>query len=324
MHVNIFELRNKKFFKLLLFVITIAIFSFSFYYLVITFNSNWLSIKKSIWQIDICYLVYAFLMLIIAYLGEPLIWKKILFLLGHKLSYIKSFSIFYFSSLAMYLPFKGADLAYRIVLLKKENFSLINGTVSVFYEAWFSFVASSMFAVYFILNFLFLKTNNFNVPLFFLELIAVFFVAVFGIISTKIVYHASESFLKSHLNKINFKLSAQIFILFYFIVLRVFSGIAFYFCLISLAPKISINFFMAISIPNVAWLASLFAFFIPKGIAVREAIIVWALSSFCSLEISMLTALIFRFIILVLDGLAGTLGLLIIGKNKLYMVINKK
>jgi uncharacterized membrane protein YbhN (UPF0104 family) len=316
---------SKKVYHILGIVLGAVVFALSLFYLCIAVRNNWLSLSARLHQIRIPFCVAALAVLLIAYLYEPRIWQNILSRLGFRIPAAKATGIFYLSSLALYLPVKAVDLVGRIMLLKRTGCPIEIGGASVFYEAWLSLAASMMFALYFPVARIVARIPEAAPYWAVLWAAAAVCVAVLAVATVKTGLGAARLVFKTS-PSMPYALPAAFtgVMLVYFVVLRIVSGLAFFLCLGSIIQFNSINFYEAVSVQSLSWVASLVAFFVPKGLAVREALIVSVLAPSYGAGAAITAALMYRLLTIVLDLALGLFGLIITGRTELGMAEQKE
>jgi uncharacterized membrane protein YbhN (UPF0104 family) len=316
---------TNKVYRYLAIILGIVVFSLSLIYLYSAVRDNWQSCAANFSRIRIPVLLSALAVLLAAYLYEPLIWQTIVKRLGFPFTALQATAIFYLSCLAMYLPVKAVDLVGRLMLLKKAGVPNVAGGASVFIENWFSFAAALMLSVYFPLVrlvALFPALGPYCLVLWGLSAACIAGLALAALTSgARLIRHFFPAFPASSLS-LPAAFLCTVFANFLF--LRIISGCAFYLCLGSIVPFTSVNLYEAVGIQSLSWIVSLVAFFVPKGLAVREAFIVSVLGPATGVAPTITAVLMYRLCAIFYDLALGVFGFFVTGGNELRMTKLKK
>jgi uncharacterized membrane protein YbhN (UPF0104 family) len=319
------SLATNKIFRSLALFLGIVVFSLSLLYLYGAVKDNWQSCAAAFVRIRIPVFLSALALLLAAYLFEPRIWQTIVKRLGFPFSAMQATAIFYLSGLAMYFPVKAVDLIGRLMLLRKTGVSSVAGGTSVFIENWFSLAAALMLSVYFPLVrlvALFPALRPYCLVVWGISAAGIAALAISVLASgARLIRHFFPALTASSLSLQTAFLGA---ILAKFVLLRIISGLAFYLCLGSIVPFTSVHPVEAVGVQSLSWIVSLVVFFVPKGLAVREAFIISVLGPATGVASTITAVLMYRLLTIFYDLALGVFGLLVTGNAELRMTKLKK
>jgi hypothetical protein len=240
-------------------------------------HKNWQNLLKV--ELDF-YLPYVFatvLFFSIAYYVAFFAWNEILKTIGLKTTVRSAQYNWFVSNLWKYVPGKVWTISSRAYLHKKQNHSVDMVVSATFLEALFSYSISLLVVIG-----LMIYLNDMGA--YFLPLICVF--AVFCLALSPKIFTKGINYVLKVIKRdpINIELSpgARVKIsLMYFIFIGI-QGIGFWIYIKSLFPELSPNYFSTLFALTFSNLIGMLAFFVPKGVGVRESFIVLLLSPIIS------------------------------------------
>jgi glycosyltransferase 2 family protein len=289
-------------------------------YLSMAVRGNWLSLSASLHHVRLPVFLCAIAVMFVSYLYEPQIWRRIVRRLGFPLSRIDATAIYYLSCLAIYLPVKIVDLVGRVLLLKKAGATVETGGTSLFLELWFSLTASVMIALYFPLARIPGRCCAIAPYWTLAWALAAACAALLSIVTLRAGAGLLRRFLSTSPSLLHTVSAADaVGILTRYVVVRLIGGAAFYLVIGSIVQFKSIHFYDAIAVQCLAWILSLPVFFVPKGLVVREALIVSIFGPQVGAAPALTAVLLYRLCTIVLDLLLGLWGLSVTGRKRLTM-----
>ncbi len=238
---------------------------------------NWQNLLKVQLNFDLPYVAGTLLFFSAAYYMAFFAWNTILQTIGLKTSVRAAQYNWFVSNLWKYVPGKVWTISSRAYLHKKQNHSVEMVVSATFLEALFSY-SVSVLAVIGLMVYL----NDMGT--YFLPLIGVF--AIFCFVLSPKVFTKSINFGLNIIKRdpINIELSpaSRIKISFLYLVFIGIQGVGFWLYIKSLFPELSPNYFSTLFALTFSNLIGMLAFFVPKGVGVRESFIVLLLSPIIS------------------------------------------
>jgi len=286
-------------------VLSLIITSVCFYYLADSFICQWEEIRVLINNIRYSYVALFFLVFSLEYVMESWFVVKILSYQGITRPLSTVTGIFYLSGLAKYFPIKGVDIIGRFYLFLKIRVSKSDCMAYIIFEAMYSITGTMLVICLMLLN---LKSGS--LMLAFIGFALLFLAsAVLLPFSSQVLNKIIPSKLKKNnlvLIKFNFQQSFNL--LFITTVSKAVIGIAFFLMINSIYSLPLKYLFHIIGIQGISWILTLTAFFVPKGLGVREVSTVFLLSQYVPKSIALSASLIYRITTIILDGLFACYG----------------
>jgi len=278
----------KKIFKLFSWLIVGLIF----YFLLKSLWGNWNQIKEYQFQINPFYLFISFILYFLAMFLLSQIWHFILTKQNSQKSRWEIFRIHFLSNFGKYIPGKVWLFLIRLKLGKKIGLSKKIVLVSSVLEIALGLTALGLISVFF------LNHISLNQQYFFANLILLAIALIF-ILYPKLFYSVLNYLLglvkKEKIAKeFQLKSSHLLILISVALISWFFWGLSFYFFTQALIIIPINKVFNLIGIFIVSYLIGFLALFAPNGLAVREGVQIYFLSSFLPLEIAILISLAYR------------------------------
>ncbi len=236
-------------------------------------HKNWNQLIKLDLSFDILYSITAVIAFSAAYYVAFFAWNAILKAIGLLLSVRSAQYNWFVSNLWKYVPGKVWTVSSRAILHRKQEHSVEMVVSATLLEALFSYSISVLVVIG-----LMVLLNDMGE--YFLPLIGVFLVFCFAL-SPKVFTNSVNFGLKIiKRNPIQIELStgSRIWISLLYIIFIGVQGIGFWIYIKSLFPELSPNYFSILFALTFSNLIGMLAFFVPKGVGVRESFLVLLLS----------------------------------------------
>jgi len=238
-------------------------------------KSNANALKDIKFQINYCYLIISFIILLLYIFNQFLLWHYITKQNGCNLVFSKSIISRAYSEFGKYIPGKVFGYAMLFYIYSKENQSKLLLTFSMFFELLASVLAA---ALIFLFSIFFTDIHEFQkYRLVSLILLVVFFI----VIHPKILNYFSAIFFRiTKREPVNLSLSyLQIIkLISLYVVNFMLFGVAFVLFIKSIYSIPFSNYLFITGTTAAAGLIGLFAIFVPAGLGVREGVLVFTLS----------------------------------------------
>src|SRR3990167_2077322 len=197
-----------------------------------------------------------------------------------RISIFSWFKIFLYGYIGMYIPGKISVIFGRLFFLQKMGVSKKSVILSSLYENLIAMVSAVIIG-----SFFFILHTGFSPDKFFVQLVMYSFLLIlfFVFISTSLFQKVALFFLKLmkkeniFIDFLPLKYSVVSFSI--YSCAAIFSGLAFYFFIVSLFPDyMSVqNIYLSIGAISLASVSGALAFVVPAGLGVREGVLVWFL-----------------------------------------------
>jgi glycosyltransferase 2 family protein len=252
---------------------------------------NWEELSRHEWEINIPFLIIAFLIFLMSLSIIVGIWKRLLGKLGASLSYKKCFEVWFIALVSKYIPGKIWSSVGRVYLAKEEGVPPKVTLSSLVYEYALSGVSAFLFGITLVLIYMGREgVGNF--------LLLLYLIPPVLILLHPRVFKAIASFLlKKTKRKVTLETLGYLDML-KFSGLYMFNwtvlGVVAYFFVNAIYP-VPLNIFPAVAgIFALSVFAGLIAIFTPAGLGVREGVMSYLLRPFMPLEMGIVIALGWR------------------------------
>ncbi len=236
-------------------------------------HKNWQNLLKVELEFDLPYMVGTILFFTAAYYTAFFAWNAILQSIGLKTTVRSTQYNWFVSNLWKYVPGKVWTISSRAYLHKKQNHSVDMIVSATFLEALFSYSISVLVVIGLMvyLN----DMGAYFLPL--ISVLAIFCLALSPKVFTKAINFALK-IIKRDPIKIDLSPGARIKISLIYLIFIGIQGIGFWVYIKALFPELSPNYFSTLFALTFSNLIGMLAFFVPKGVGVRESFIVLLLS----------------------------------------------
>ncbi len=286
------------------------------YFLFFQIEKHWADIKDFNWQLDYLYLVLSIVTGLVTLVLFSLIWRWIIFSLGHQVSPAKSFRIFYISNLGRYIPGKVWQLFGILYLAKKEGIPPEDATASFVLAQLYALPAS--FLIYILMAQFETEILIDQIAIFgpqssmliFAFMLLVSFAIIF--FPEKILSFGNIVLRKFSRPEVKFnpdkKVALKLFV--GYSIAWVGYGAAFWLFLQAVIPDSKVGLFASIGIFNAAYQLGYLALFAPGGFGPREIIMGMLLTPFVG-AIAPAVAIMARLWSIVIESIAATMALFV-------------
>ena len=219
------------------------------------------------------------------------------------------FKIFLYGYIGRYIPGKLSMIFGRLFFLQKMGVSKKSVILSSLYENLIALVSAVIIG-----SFFFILYTGFSPDKFFVQLGIYSFLLIlfFVFISTSLFQKVAHFFLKLmkkeniFIDFLPLKYSVVSFSI--YSCAAIFSGLAFYFFIVSLFPDyMSVqNIYLSIGAISLASVSGALAFVVPAGLGVREGVLVWFLQGVLPLEVAVFVSVAYRVFFMLLEVLFFT------------------
>lgn len=266
----------KRFFSFIIIVV-------AFYFIFKNTFKNWNEVKFALANINWYFVVFSYLLLFPSLFSYTYAWQLIMKELekDKKVSFFDCLGIITVSNLGKYVPGKVWFALSRVDFTKKFGFSEKRIFLGILLESFYLFLGAFFYFIFFLKKIFFL-------PIIFLLIIITphFF---------KIIFNFALKIFKREKLDFSFPIKKSIILLFLYILVWLFQGIAFFFLIKSFYQQISAeNLFSLIGIYALSWMLGFIVLIAPGGLGVREGSILLFLKDIFPIGIASLIALISR------------------------------
>jgi hypothetical protein len=236
-------------------------------------HKNWQNLLEVELNFDLPYVFGTLLFFSAAYYMAFFAWNTILKSIGLKTTIRSTQYNWFVSNLWKYVPGKLWTISSRAYLHKKQNHAVEMVVSATFLEALFSYSISILVVIGLMvyLN----DMGDYFLPL--IGVFAVFCIALSPKVFTKAINFGLKIIKRDPIN-IELTPASRIKISLLYIVFIGIQGIGFWVYIKSLFPELSPNYFSTLFALTFSNLIGMLAFFVPKGVGVRESFIVLLLS----------------------------------------------
>jgi hypothetical protein len=280
-----------------------SVLKYLFVFLVIFFIGkslfqNWEEIKRYSFELNIYSFMISVLLMLLSVFVFGMLWNLMLVKLSGRKMGIYAASYIHFSSwLGRYIPGKVGIVLTKIIFGKKNGYKTKELVFASVYENVFIVLSSFLFGVPVVFSFF--NVFSFSKPLFYILYIAVIIIGALLASHPSIFSRVINFF--SKIGKYSYTssddiLSAQevIYYLFLYSFPRLLSGLGFFFLISSIIPLDFSFAWYAIGVYSLSSVVGYIAVFAPSGIGVREAMVIFLLSGFFPVGISVLISVLSR------------------------------
>jgi hypothetical protein len=240
-------------------------------------HKNWQNILKIDLEFDPLYAIGTIFFFSAAYYTAFYAWNIILQTIGITASIRAAQYNWFVSNLWKYVPGKVWTISSRAILHKKQNHPVEMIVSAIFLEALFSY-SISVFVVIGLMVYL-NDMGNYFLPL--IGILIIFCFALSPRIFTKAINFALKIIKRDPIN-IQLAPGSRIKISLIYIIFISIQGVGFWIYIKSLFPELTPNYFATLFALTFSNLIGMLAFFVPKGVGVRESFIVLLLSPIIS------------------------------------------
>jgi len=264
-------------------------------------HSRWQELPAQVLAPNWSRLAGAVLMLLGSSAMSALQWRRIVIVLGHKLSVIEAIYIHFFVQAGKYLPGRVMLVVGKVMLAARQGLPVQGATASVIYEQVL-FLMSGAWSVL-----LFTSLASADVIGRHRPIILAVFLAGFALLHPAVIrqiFRAVRWVSQSEIVVPALSYRATLGLLVGYCVPWLISGGAFYLFVTALAPlglRLLPDMAAVVGLAGVLGLVSVFA---PAGLGVREAVLTALLSVYFSLPVGVAIALAFRLATTLVDGIA--------------------
>jgi hypothetical protein len=240
-------------------------------------HKNWNKLIELDLNFDLPYSIATIASFTAAYYAAFFAWNAILKAIGLTISVRSAQYNWFVSNLWKYVPGKVWTVSSRAFLHKKQNHSVEMVVSATLLEALFSYSISVLVLVS-------LMVYHNDMGEYFIPLIGV--LLLFCLVLSPNIFTKSVNFglklIKRNLIKIELSVGSRIWISLLYLGFIGIQGIGFWFYIKSIFPDLSPNYFAILFAFVFSNLIGMLAFFVPKGVGVRESFLVLLLTPIIS------------------------------------------
>lgn len=259
-------------------------------------NKNWQKILKINLEFDPLYAIGTLMFFSIAYYMAFFAWNTILQTIGIKTSVRTAQYNWFVSNLWKYVPGKVWTISSRAILHKKQNHPVEMIVSATFLEALFSYSISVLVVIGLMVYFN--DMGNYFLPL--IGILIIFCFALSPQIFTKCINFTLKIIKREPIN-IELAPNTRIKISLLYVIFIGIQGIGFWIYIKSLFPELNPNYFSTLFALTFSNLIGMLAFFVPKGVGVRESFIVLLLSPIISEPKAIIVSLSLRLWLIIIE-----------------------
>lgn len=299
------------FIKPLIGIITVAII---FYFLGTQTAQNWEAIKNHQWNLNIKFLLFSFILLLIFWFYRPFLWKQILSLTHESLNYSDSLWVVNISMLGRYIPGKIWLFLGKIYLCSNEGIPKLKSSVAVLTELILTLLSALFVSLFFASSFT-------NVPIigntyFFIPFIPLGLIILHKHVLNYLLKKIS-ALTKKEITLLDYKYSKILIIFLQLSLMWIIYSIGNYYFYKSLVTVPFRGYDLFLYIIPLSWFAGYISFITPDGLGVRESITTFGFKSFLPFSVSSILSIALRLWITFIEILS--IGITIILNRKKFL-----
>lgn len=256
-----------------------------------TLAANWQAVRSYGWRVNGVRSGLAVLCLTTAFGLLPLVTRQVLSALGHSISYVTAYRIYFIAQLAKYLPGGLWIVPGRVLVLSQIGVNVVVSSVSIIIESCVLLVSG---AVVFLLYFLYSGTQSISG----ISVFSIFLATAFLLGLHPKVFNPALRWLLAHLGytdvTVNMSARKTASVLLIDLIFWLMAGTGF-FLLVSSIQTIPLNRWLVfVSALSMSWILGFLVFLTPGGLGVREGALALLLVPFLPTPLPAVVALLAR------------------------------
>jgi uncharacterized membrane protein YbhN (UPF0104 family) len=266
----------------------IIIYSLTIYFIGKIFYQNLPTIRNHLADLNFFYFLLAIILFSLSFWLLALAWHR---LINHfaKINFSTASWLYFKSQILRYIPGNVWGLGARVYFFSQAGLQKSQSIFSLLYES--VLLVFSGILTYFIFHFSLSPPVYLDVLMLIIGLIL-----LISIIMPKLYQTPAKVFFKGELTPPLVSWSNALIFIFIYLIYWLICGLGFYFIIISLTEFSLAKLFSGLAIYAVSWVLGYISLITPSGLGVREFSTVWLLSSFITVPLATVAAILGRLV----------------------------